>query len=55
VNAGVHGNAARLAARNPGALEDLDLEAALDELLCGTQPGDATAQNDHFPRHADPL
>jgi hypothetical protein len=53
VNARVHGNAARFTAWNAGALEDLDLEASLDELLCGTQPGDATTQNDNSPRHAD--
>jgi hypothetical protein len=52
VNAWVHGNAARFAARNPRAFEDLDLEATLDELVCSTQPGDATAHDYDLLRHA---
>ena len=46
-----HGNAARLAAGNIAALENHDLEAALDQLVRGTHAGDATAQHDDPSRH----
>ena len=41
-----HGNAAGLAAGTVAALEDHDLEAALDQLVRGAHAGDAAAQQD---------
>ena len=46
-----HGNAASLAAGKVAALEDDDLEAALDQLVRGAHAGDAAAQDDDPSRH----
>ena len=47
-----HLDAAGLASRSISALENLDLKAALDQLVRGTHTRDAAAEDDDAGRHA---
>ena len=49
-----HLDAACLASRNIPALENLNLKAALAQLVRGTHAGDTTAEDDHVSRHLSP-
>ena len=46
-----HREASRLTAGDRQQLVDLDVEAALDQLVGGAEPGDAAAEDDDFRSH----